>query len=203
MRRVLASSLIALSFSLASPVLATNYQKFESTVSAPLQQSVRVEVVLSEDLAYRADHLPKKLRDRSGSRGLNDGFAGNGYYGKRDLERLTERFQAKLTKRFAKQGLQVDPNANTVLRITLVDAKPNRPTFEQLSRNTSLSFQSFGIGGAEMTGELLSVGGQSLGTMSYAWYEDDIRDARFGATWSDAYRAFDRFSRQAANNLTR
>jgi hypothetical protein len=85
--------------------------------------------------------------------------------------------------------------------VTIEDARPNRPTFEQMSRDTGLSLQSFGIGGAEMSGELLSAGGQSLGQMSYAWYENDIRDAQFGGTWSDAYRAFDKFARQAADDL--
>jgi len=101
-----------------------------------------------------------------------------------------------------KKGIEVSDNASTVLRITIQDAKPNRPTYKQLSVEPSLSFQSFGIGGAELQGELIAAGGRSLGTMSYEYYENDIRDAKFGGTWGDAHRAFGRFANKAAKTLS-
>jgi len=203
MRFILTPMIIAASLAIAVPVSAKSSSKFESTVSAPTPQAVKIEVMLSDDLAYRADNLPEKLRDRSGARGFNAGFSGNGFYGERDLDRLTERLEKKLERRLNKQGIQVDSEASTILKVTLVDAKNNRPTLEQLSKQTSLSFQSFGTGGAELSGELVNAGGTSLGTMSYAWYENSIRDAAYTAgTWTDAHRAFDRFAKKAAKDLS-
>lgn len=202
MRYILSTTLLAASLAFAAPASAKSSSKFESSISALTSQAVKVEVIVSDDLAYRAENLPKSLRDRSGVRSLNAGFSGNGHYGERELERLAERLEKKMTRRLQKQGIQVDDNASTVLKVTLVDAKNNRPTFEQLSQQVSLSFQSYGTGGAELSGELLSANGTSLGTMSYAWYETDIRDAAYNAgTWRDANRAFDRFARKAAKEL--
>ena len=199
MRSVLASSLFALSFVIAAPTLAKT--GFDTTVTSPLTSAVKIEVVLSEEMSHRANNLPTKLRDRSNSRGLRSGFSGNGFYGERDLERLTERLESKLVRKLMKKGIEVSDNASTILRITIEDAKPNRPTFKQLSVEPSLSFESIGLGGAELEAELIAAGGRSLGTMSYRYYENDIRDARFGGTWGDAHRAFSRFASKAAKTL--
>ena len=202
MRRFLTSSLLAISFVVSAPAFAKSFG-FNSTISEPLNTPVKIEVVLSEDLAYRASNLPKKLRDRSTStRRLNAGFANNGFIGDRDLERLTERLQSKIENKFAKKGIEVSDNASTVLRVTIADAKPNRPTHEQLSRDVGLSFRSIGIGGAELESELIAAGGRSLGSINYKWYENDIREAQFGGTWSDAYRAFGRYASRAAKVLS-
>lgn len=201
MRSILASSLLALSFAVAAPALAKS-RGYDTTVSAPLTSAVKIEVIVGKDMAHRANNLPVKLSDRSGARGFNSGFSGNGFYGDRDLERLTERLQSKLEAKFTKKGIEVSDTASTVLRITIEDAKPNRPTFKQLSKEPGLSFESFGIGGAELQAELIAAGGKSLGTMSYRYYENDIRDAKFGGTWGDAHRAFSRFASKAAKTLS-
>lgn len=199
MRSILASSLLALSFAVAAPAYAKI--GYDTTVTAPLTSPVKIEVVLSEDMAHRANNLPEKLRDRSGARSLRSGFSGNGFYGEKDLNRLTERLQSKLEKKFENKGIAVSDTASTVLRVTITDAKPNRPTFNQLSHEPGLSFQSFSIGGAELEAELIAAGGQLLGTMSYDYYENDIRDAKYGGTWGDAHRAFGRFASKAAKTL--
>jgi len=200
MRSIIASSLFAFSLTVAAPALAKSYG-FDTTVTAPVSSAVKIEVIVSEDMAHRANNLPKKLSDRSNARTLRSGFSGNGFYGDRDIERLTERLESKLEKKFAQKGIEVSDTALTVLRITIEDAKPNRPTFNQLSKEPSLSFHSFGNGGAELQAELIAAGGESLGTMSYRYYENDIRDAKFGGTWGDAHRAFGRFASKAAKTL--
>lgn len=199
MRLLIASSILAASFAIAAPAAAK--RGFDSTVTAPLSSAVKLEIVLSEDMLYRANNLPEKLSDRGNARSSRSGFSGNGFYGEKDLNRLTERLESKLEQRLVKKGIQVSDTASTVLRITIEDAKPNRPTFRQLSVEPGLSYQSFGNGGAELQAELIAAGGQSLGTMSYEWYENDIRDAQFGGTWTDAHRAFGRFARHAAKTL--
>lgn len=199
MRALLTSSLLALTVCIATPVMA---KSFDTTVSAPVTSAVKIEIIVSEDMAHRANNLPKKLSDRSHARGLRNGFSGNGFYGERDIERLTQRLASKLEKKFAKKGIQVSDSASTILRVTIEDAKPNRPTFNQLSKEPGLSFQSVSNGGAELQAELIEAGGRSLGTMSYSFYETDIRDAQFGGTWSDAHRTFDRFASKAAKTLS-
>lgn len=200
-RNLIASSFLALSLAAAAPVLAKS-RGFETTINAPISSAVKVEVVIGDELAHRAENLPTKLRDRSNSRRLNAGFANNGYYGEKDVARLAERLQSKLEKRLVKKGITVSENAPAVLRVTLTDAKPNRPTFTQLSKEPSLSSRSFALGGAEMEAELIAAGGTSLGTMSYRYFEDDIRFASQAGIWVDAHRAMDRFANRASKTLS-
>lgn len=184
----------------AGTVWAKSTKKFQSTISEPVSE-VQVHVSIGEDLAYRADHLSPKLRDRSSSRSFNDGFAGRGFYGEKDLNRLAERLERKITDRLAGKGVTVSNTAPTVLNLVITDAEPNRPTFRQLSRNTSLSYRSFGNGGAAFEGMLTS-SDRELGTVSYAWFENDIRHSAFTAgTWTDANRAIERFARKTADVL--
>ena len=174
---------------------------FETTISVPVNTAVKLDVSLSDEMIYRANNLPKKLKDRGGV-GLNrSGFSANGYYGEKDLNRLTERLEKRLTQQLTKRGVNVDDNASTVLRVTLTDVKNNRPTFTQLSKEPGLSYQSFGNGGAEIEAQLIRAGGETLGEMTYEWYENDIGDARFGGTWSDTNRTIDRFAKKAAKTL--
>ena len=201
MPRFITASILALTLAGAVPAFANSSSKFESSLTAPVNSAVKVEVIIGEDLAYRADNLPKDLRDRSSARSLNDGFGGNGFYGERDINRLADRLQRKIEKRLEKEGVVMDANADTVIRLVITDAKPNRPTFKQLSKNASLSYRSFGIGGASFEGEIIAAGGETLGDLSYAWYESNIRDAAYGSTWSDANRAIDRFARKTAKTL--
>jgi len=201
MRKLLTTSLLTLSFLASAPAFAKSFG-YTSTISEPLNSAIKVEVVLSEDLSYRANHLPKRLRDRGSSSRLNSGFASNGFYGERDLLRLTERLQSKIEKKFTKKGIDISGDAPTILRVTLADARPNRPTHEQLSRDIGLSFQSISLGGAEIESELIAAGGRSLGSIDYKWYENDLRDSQFGGIWNDANRAFDRYARKAAKVLS-
>ncbi|MGB6231827.1 MAG: hypothetical protein WBF53_17060 [Litorimonas sp.] len=177
---------------------------FDSTVAAPVQTPVSIEVVLSEDLAHRADNLPRDIAKRGGGIRSRSGFSGNGFYGQRDLDRLLEEVREELTEDFAKRGIAISEDAPTVLKVTLEDVKNNRPTFEQLSREPGLSFQSFGIGGAELSAEVLGADGQSEGSLRYRWFEtfQDPGFLRANGTWTDANRAISRFSRHAAKELS-
>jgi len=177
--------------------MAKNSKSFESSIGVPVGD-VKVEVVLSEELAWRANNLPKDRRDRGSSRGLNDGFAGNGFYGEKDLDRLVDRLEKKMIKRLEKEGVEVDETSTNVLRLTLADVSPNRPTFEQQSRNSRLSFSSIGLGGASFEGTLISENGESEADISYAWYESSFCGVPTGGTWTDTNRAIDRFAKKTA-----
>jgi hypothetical protein len=194
------SFVLASSLALATPALAGGIG-YDSTISSPLTTAVKLDVRLSEDMQHRANNLPEKLSDRGSSNRIRGGFGNNGFYGERDLNRLNEKLSKRLTQGLSKKGIEVSDDAPVTLVVTLEDAKPNRPTFKQLSRDPGLSFQSFSLGGAELTGELVDAQGNVLGTMDYRWYESDIRDAAFGGTWTDAGIAIRRFANHAVKDL--
>lgn len=187
-----------------TPAAFAKSRGFDTNIDAVPTAPVKIEVVLSEDLAYRADNLPRELRDRSNARTNRSGFAGNGHYGEEALQYLIDETYEELTRDFAKRGIAHSETAPLTFRVTLEDVKNNRPTFRQLSVQPSLDFDSFGIGGAELSGELIGAGGESLGTMSYIWY-DSLRGDGFDRNrgiWSDTRRAISRFSNRAAKTLS-
>lgn len=119
-------------------------------------------------------------------------------YGEREGEKLTEDILEDLERAFDKAG--VDP---AKVDITIVNAKPNRPTFEQLSNEPSLdSFRSISIGGMKLEGTVYDADGNIVATQEYGWFENNIRDAVGSATWTDANRASRRFATKLAKQLT-
>lgn len=198
MKQLLAPLLLTAGLVIAAPASARG---FDSTVTTKLSGPVKVEIVLSEGLAYRAENLPRDISDRSVGARFNAAFANNGKYGQRELDDLVQDMEDGLIKRFAKKGVVVSDTAPTLLRITLEDVRPNRPTFNQLSNDVSLSYQSVGTGRVELTADLIGAGGVSLGSMEYNWLGTDIRDSAYGGTWQDAKRGFGRFATKAAKVL--
>ena len=134
--------------------------------------SPQIDVAIGPALAKKAHEL--------GARDLDD-LRG-------DLRRAIER-ELDSDKAVTTAGGKLD--------LTIVDAKPNRPTVEQMMRTPGLSYQSFGVGGAEISGTYTapSAAPQAL---TYKWYETDIREAWWRGTWGDAQRAFDTFARRFA-----
>ena len=112
-------------------------------------------------------------------------------YGAREASELTADLKASVEKTLARS------NAHEGARIELIltDAKPNRPTFKQLSDKPGLSMESFGVGGAAIKGKIVSADGTEK-PLSYRWYETDIREASYSWIWSDAEWTFDRFARR-------
>lgn len=112
-------------------------------------------------------------------------------YGVKDVQRLAEDLRRNVEEELQRTGVL----AGGRVELTLVDARPNRPTFKQLGDRPGLSFESFGTGGAAIEGQAISVDGH-VTPLRYSWYESDIRQARVSTTWSDAGRAIDRFAFQ-------
>jgi hypothetical protein len=79
------------------------------------------------------------------------------------------------------------------IELVLADAQPNRPTFKQLSDAPGLSYESFGVGGAQIRGVAIAASG-AVTPIDYKYYESDIRWARRGGTWADAEDTFQRFA---------
>jgi hypothetical protein len=115
-------------------------------------------------------------------------------YGERDLDYLARELKTDVERSLRSQGRLAPGGAR--LRLVIVDAVPNRPTFAQLGANPSLSMRSVAVGGATIDGEQMGPGGHHV---HYQWYETDIRLERGSATWSDAERAFDMFAHDFAS----
>lgn len=160
---------------------------------------VKIEVMPSEALAFRANNLP----DRSGSRRLRSGFANGGFLGEDAVEELVEETREELVQDLTNAGFAVSDTAATTIRVVIEDAKNNRPTFRQLSEEPSLAFDSFGVGGAELRADIIGASGEQLGTVDYRWFDNFDGDGfdRAVGTWTDAYRAISRFSDKTTDAL--
>ena len=187
---------------MAGPNLA-HAQNFKHSIEQPITSPIKITVLLSEDMQYRANNLPKSRNRSRGVANFRNGFSNHGYYGEKTLAELSQSLKTKVESRFKSKGITVAEEAPLTLKITIEDARNNRPTFTQLSNQANLSFQSFGLGGAKLTAELTDASGTSLGTMSYRYYESNL--FRFNSStagiWQDARRSFSRFASHAAKTL--
>lgn len=199
MHKFLLPAIVTFSLIFFSSSYAAN-KKFTSTINSSIISPIKLEVNLSEEMLYRAQNLPKKLSDRNGAR-LNSGFSGNGFYGDKELKKLISKLEVNIKNEFSKYDIKISDDAETVLNVTLLDAKPNRPTFSQLAKEPNLSHQSFATGGAEIQARLLSPDGRIIGNLNYKNYESDIKNSRYGSTWKDSKKAFYWFAVKSAKAL--
>ncbi|MEO1660017.1 MAG: hypothetical protein AAFR51_03440 [Pseudomonadota bacterium] len=119
-------------------------------------------------------------------------------YGEREGERLMEDITEDLVQAFERAG--VEPAR---VDVTIVNAKPNRPTMNQLSKEPGLDpIRSISIGGMKLTGTAYDASGNVLASQEYGWFENDIRDVIGSSTWTDANRASRRFATRFAKQLS-
>ncbi|MDO9337428.1 MAG: hypothetical protein Q7T61_13595 [Caulobacter sp.] len=114
-------------------------------------------------------------------------------YGAREVDRLAEDLRRSVLKAAAGSPALDDARIELVLE----DVVPNRPTMQQMSDKPGLSYSSFGVGGAAISGRVITADGASR-PVRYSWYETDIRWARASSTWNDAELTFDRFAQSLA-----
>lgn len=118
-------------------------------------------------------------------------------YGVRELAFLQAKVEKSVTAAFEDSSA-----APAMVKVELIDARPNRPTHEQLSDNPSLSFgSSFSTGGAKLAGAAYNAAGEEIGSLEYKWYENDIRQAVGRSTWTDANRAIRRFATKLSKQV--
>jgi hypothetical protein len=115
-------------------------------------------------------------------------------YGQRDLDQLAQELKHDIERAAAGSGRGGPGGVR--LELEIVDAKPSRPTYAQMSANPSLSMRSVSTGGATVRG--VEHGPRGDRPVTYSYYESDIRNERAAATWTDADRAFDMFAREYA-----
>ncbi|MBI1683711.1 hypothetical protein [Caulobacter hibisci] len=137
--------------------------------AAPPTVSV-VEVSIGPDLAAKADVL-----------------------GAREFDFLSADLKRTVERRLAHKGALAAEGG----RLTLVieDAEPNRPTFRQLGAKPGLSLESFGVGGARISGDYVGPDGVRT-PIRYSWYQTDIAQSAGKVTWTDAQIAFARLARR-------
>lgn len=119
-------------------------------------------------------------------------------FGAREAKTLSDALTKKITNAFADHGV----NADRVV-VTIEDAKPNRPTFQQVSDKPGLDMmRSISIGGARVSGIAYDASGKEIGRLDHKWYETDLANTFATNTWTDARTSFDRFARRFADKLS-
>ncbi|MEO0549733.1 MAG: hypothetical protein AAFZ91_07420 [Pseudomonadota bacterium] len=117
--------------------------------------------------------------------------------GEREGDILSSEIVEDLNRAFERVG--VSP---TKVSVTIINAKPNRPTFEQLGDRPGLdASRSIAVGGMKLQATAFDAAGNELTELEYGWFESDIRQSVGTTTWSDARRASNRFARKFAEQL--
>ncbi len=118
--------------------------------------------------------------------------------GAREAATLTEAVTRKITDVFTSRGIQAEH-----VVVTIEDARPNRPTFQQVSDKPGLdAMRSISIGGAKVSGVAFDASGKEIGRLDYNWYETDLSNSFGTATWTDARTTFARFANRFADKLS-
>lgn len=121
-------------------------------------------------------------------------------YGEREIAILEDDISRALTRELAKSGYAVAAGGPISVEVTLIDATPNRPTFQQATDKVGLDIgRSFGIGGASLEARVVNSSGVTVSTVKHRYYETDIEWAQTASTWTDARRAIHRFAHKVAD----
>ncbi|MEZ6011232.1 MAG: hypothetical protein R3C08_05090 [Hyphomonas sp.] len=117
-------------------------------------------------------------------------------YGVREGEYLKKEVSDDLTRELAKAGVDV-----AKIDVTILDARPSKPTFKELADKPGLDYgASISTGGMKLSAVAYDADGNEQNTFEYSWYEHDIRYAGL-TTWYDANKASNRFARNFAEEL--
>lgn len=121
--------------------------------------------------------------------------------GDRDSQVLNAFVTRTVSRALTQRGGEISQDAPMRVEITIVDADPNRPTWEEMRKTPGLSqFWSVSTGGAELQAILRGSDGRVLSEVNHRYYSNSIADL-IGSpdTWSDAHRATYRFARKVAD----
>ena len=117
-------------------------------------------------------------------------------YGTREGDYLAKEVKDDMTRELEKAGVDV-----AKIDVTIVDAKPSKPTFKQLGDTPGLDYgSSISIGGMKLSAVAYDADGTETNTFEYSWYEHDIRQTGI-TTWYDAGKASNWFARNFAKEL--
>lgn len=117
-------------------------------------------------------------------------------YGTREGEFLSERVKKDLARELERKGADV-----AKIDVTIIDAKPSRPTFKQAGDEPGLDMhRSVSLGGMKLKAVAYDAFGNASEPFEYKWYEHDIAMAGI-STWHDARRASSRFASRFAKEV--
>lgn len=117
-------------------------------------------------------------------------------YGMREGDYLAERVRQDMQRAIDKSGADV-----ARVDVTILDAKPSRPTFKQGGDTPGLDmFRSVSLGGMKLKAVSYDAAGTMTDDFEYKWFESDIRQAGL-TTWQDASRASSRFASRFAERI--
>jgi hypothetical protein len=120
--------------------------------------------------------------------------------GQREGDYLRRRVDEEVREALVRHGADVTEGALIVIEISIEDAQPNRPTYQQLIDQPSLdAFRSVSIGGAELRAVLRS-NGAVLAEVTHRRYNHSLADLNGAATtWTEARRAIRQFAEKVAD----
>ena len=113
-------------------------------------------------------------------------------YGVRERAVINDLVARALTRSLGAQVARVE--------VVIHDITANRPTFKELSDRPGLSMQSFGIGGADLSGRAFDANGQMIGQARYDW-TGDFNWADTSWNWSDADRTIYGFAQKLKKSV--
>ncbi|MEO0982127.1 MAG: hypothetical protein AAFX03_05695 [Pseudomonadota bacterium] len=118
-------------------------------------------------------------------------------FGLREGDVLVKEVREDLERQLDKRG--VSP---ALIEVTILDAKPNRPTIKQLGDRPGLDFsRSISRGGMDLIATAFDENGEEIGTIEYEHFERDVDQIRGSTTWFEARRASGMFARKVAKSL--
>jgi len=121
-------------------------------------------------------------------------------YGEREGEYLREEITTAVTRALARRGVTVSDAAPLAVDISIIDAAPNRPTFQQASDTPGLdTFRSISIGGAELHAVLRRADGTAVSEVTHRRYDHTLEDAIGSTTWTEAHSAIRQFANKVAD----
>ncbi len=121
--------------------------------------------------------------------------------GAREGERLQTDLTNAVTRELTARGASMGQGGITI-ELSIIDADPNRPTWQQLANRPGLDYmRSISVGGAELRALLRGADGQIISEVNHRRYNHSIADAALGAsnTWSEAQRTIRRFASRVAD----
>lgn len=121
--------------------------------------------------------------------------------GAREAAFLEQAVRDAVGEALAARGATVTQGAPLTIEVSIIDARPNRPTMQQLIDEPSLdASRSISLGGAELRAVLRTADGRLVGEVTHRRYDHDLRDTTGAATtWSSARRAIRQFARKVAD----
>ncbi len=121
--------------------------------------------------------------------------------GAREGEQLQGDLTRAVTRELAARGASIGQGGITI-ELSIIDADPNRPTWQQLTDRPGLDYaRSISVGGANLRAIVRGPDGQVISEVTHRRYDYNIEDAglRATTTWSAAQRAIRGFAQRVAD----